>query len=218
MFPKVAIKDYENNKNLSTFREFFVPSWAEVGLYLLISFVTILVFNTETIWGLINSSSPDEILSAADAITQQLNNFETFSIYDLLGQLTGFVVWGIIGSFAYLIVWVIQHFYFRARIDAQEQNYIKSQTKASYWDSSLAQLALLVTATLVFVAGLISLFLLVPLMASLGRAVLVEPTDASSYLYLLLGTFVGAFAAYLTIRLYRIMKYAFASYFATTDD
>ncbi len=219
MFPKVDIKDYESNKKLNSVRAFFLPSRTELAMYLLLAIVATVILNIETIWSLATGTPDDFSTSAKSAISNQVSTYNTFLRSDLLGRATGFVVWGFIGSIAYMGVWIVQHFFLRVKMDVQEEGFAhQSEQGRTYWESKVAQTVLAFAAVMTFIVVVFSLSYFAPVIASLGNACLKHPMEVSSYAFLGLGLLLAVVYQYVFVRSWRIVKYAFTMYFDGTEE
>ena len=217
MWSKTDIKEYDNKDKFSTISNFFVPNGVELAFYFFISFVVLAVLNLEVFWNLINGRGTT--VSAKEVINDQLANYDYYLRSDALGKATSFVVWGFIGSIAYMGVWVVQHFFIRVKRDVEESEYASNkESKGGYWESRVAQFVILVASAFSLIAAVVGLFYFVPLAGSLAGAVLQHPSQVSSYVYLILGLILGVLIQYVFIRVWRIFKFSFGIFFSGTEE
>ncbi len=209
---------YNDSKQIESFSSFLIPSIQEALLYFIISFSIILLANVKTIWGLLGEYSDINAVTSSEAFTAQLAVFDKYFASNALGQATVFIVWGIIGCLAYMIVWAVQHFYVRLKHDVDDSNneHVKRSVKG-YWQSRFAQHLFFGASIFIFLVAIIAGFMVFPLISTLGRMSIYNLSVFSDYRFALAGLILGAFYIYVLVRLWKVTRYTVSLYFANTD-
>ena len=201
---------YNDNQTNNSFVNFFVPSWAEVGVLLLSSLVIIGLGNARLLW----ETAVNNAQVSPQTVNQTLQpNFDLINNYfhqEIFGKIAVLVIWAFVGSIAYMIIWSIQSTYRKAKDDVEVSTYVQPGTREGYWHSKLAHYAYLVCAWFVFIVFLIVFLVgLMPFANDLAAVTIGFYQYIRDYRYLAAGIALMMLGLYCLNRLWRTATYVF---------
>lgn len=151
-------------------RQFLVPSWAQVFLYVLVSLLLFGLFNVQSIWRDYNNAlllNP-ELLSGA--VTDKGNGLSEIWNTLLHSSLLQVVFWMTVGALTYLFIWFVRSVSTNLRNDIIADEYIHpaSYNRKGYWESVIAHKILFGATVVVLFGYLYANLKLQPLLAQVG--------------------------------------------------
>lgn len=152
LFDSKESTSYNSRESLSL-REFFIPSWSQNFLYILVGLLTLVLANAHAIWSLFSNTYLSEasfnefINQSAPGISAHLGKLQA-------GRLPLFVLWGLIGSSVYIILWFIGTTANNIRNDLIADSYFHpiDNKRREFWKSVLGQKAFLVLLLIMLIA------------------------------------------------------------------
>ena len=200
---------YNDSRLINSFGDFVVPSWAETILLLLVSVVLLGLSNAQIIWQTVTDTAKIDPASASQTLQPHVSGLNQYLHNEVVGKATVLVVWAVIGSLAYMIIWAIQHTYFKAREDVDESGYVRTATKESYWKTRASQYLFLACSWFVFAIAVLLFFTsLLPLASDLTKVTIRHYQEFSFYLYAAEAVALTAVSLYALTRLWRAARYA----------
>jgi hypothetical protein len=168
-------------------RDFFMPSWAGVVLYLLLSAIILLALNAGSIISWLSYSyigSPEKLKTNFTTFSNGFSDSFSSALGGRLGQI---MLWAFVGALAYLALWLARNVFNSFENDVISDSYIHPSTysHASYWTSSLS-VKLFLASTVIITVGyfFIAIRAVLPAIAALaGSAVYnFEPSTSVAYI------------------------------------
>ncbi len=180
-------------------RSFFLPSGAEVFLFVLISVILLIIFNTDTVIRRLDNS----VLSAASSLKANYSTFtsgfNTSFSQALGGRLGQIMLWALIGALAYIGLWLAKNVLNSFENDIISDHYLhpSSYSHIGYWGSSLSVKAFLVADVLVVLAYiLVFLKAVMPGLAALTSSAVYNFQISSSLPYIIGSVLAAAVLLY----------------------
>jgi len=136
------IESYSTSNSIGvTSKQFLWPGWSQLLLYVLVSFLLLLVFNVKNAWSYLNNNiiAPQgglgAILSSNNRLLKHI--FNSFSHSIVLQVL----FWVAIGCFVYVIIWFIRNIAINIMNDIAADNYVHPATykRLRFWESILVR-------------------------------------------------------------------------------
>jgi hypothetical protein len=125
----------------ATSRDFLVPSWSQLILYLLISLLLLIIFNLGRFWDYLNLV----ILAPGEGVDSLLAEHASslHRIFSVASQsiILQVIFWIGIGSLVYILIWFIRNVVINILNDVVAASYIHppSFNRFSYWESVIAR-------------------------------------------------------------------------------
>jgi len=187
-------------------KNFFIPNGAETFLFVLLSVILLIIFNTNAVINHLDNN----VLNAASSLKANYSTFTSgfnasFS-QALGGRLGQMLLWAFIGALAYIGLWLAKNVLNSFENDIISDRYIhpSSYSHVGYWGSSLSVKTFLLADVLVIIAsGYVSLKAIMPGLAALASSAVYNFDAATSLPYILGCVLAGAILLYLFLLLLR---------------
>lgn len=193
---------YNDSHELNSIASFLLPSRAELALLLLLSLIIVGLGNFHLIWQSFTNASNVSQQDVSQTLQPQLNYINNYFQQDIFGQIAGILVWGVVGSIVYAIIWGGQHAYSRTKDDISQSGNIQSVSSKSYWRSKAEHYFYFACSWLVLSGFMLAFFTkLLPLSKRL--------VQNGGYLHIILAVGSIMIGLYLLVRLWRAASYIF---------
>lgn len=155
------MNEIESRSELAVHRSaksFFVPSWAEISLYVLISVILLIVLNVGSVLKILGGDyvgNPENISANFSTLLSRFSNSFNLALGGRLGQI---MLWSFVGALCYIGLWLVKNVLNSFENDVISDHYLhpSGYSRAGYWGSSFSIKAfflalLLITAAFFFV-------------------------------------------------------------------
>jgi hypothetical protein len=201
---------YNDTKTDNSIGNFLVPSWAELGAIFIISLLVIAIGNVRLLWETAVSTAQVSPQTASQTLQPHFDLINNYLHQEFFGKVAVLVVWAVIGSIAYMIIWSIQSTYRKAKDDVEVSTYVQSTSRQSYWHSKIAHYLYVICAWFVFIVFLlVFLVVVMPLANSLVTLTINSYQYLSVYRYLAIAVGMMMVGLYCLNRLWRTATYVF---------
>jgi len=191
-------------------RNFFIPSAAEILLYVLCSVILVLVLNSGDIIQRLSNNyigSPQDLKANFTTFSDSFSQSFSTALGGRLGQM---LLWSFIGALAYIGLWLAKNVLNSFENDIISDHYLHPSTysRAGYWGSSFSvkiflAAEVLITAGFLFVAVTTAL----PSLATLAGSAVYNFSWSGSLLYILVSLIGTALLLYASIVLLKLMSH-----------
>lgn len=127
-----------NSQLTITAREFLLPSWPKILLYLLVGSLLILLWNARQLWDQFNNNiEPGSSADVGHLISKHTTWVDTLAG----GRVAQIIFWAFIGCCLYICVWFATSIITNIRNDVVADEYIHptGYSRAGYWHSIVAR-------------------------------------------------------------------------------
>src|SRR5579871_6499539 len=133
-------RSYNSNLTIMT-KEFLVPSWPKILLYLLVGALVLMIWNGRQLWNQFNSSilvSPSSVATAQSQTSDWLE--KTFNSV-VNGRIAQIIFWAFAGCMVYVCIWFVVNIFSNIRNDIVADEYVhpKDYNRSGYWHSVIAR-------------------------------------------------------------------------------
>jgi hypothetical protein len=200
----------ESEKQEHRFVNFFVPSFSEVLLYLLLGGILLVIFNSRTLLNWLGTNyigSPQNLKLNLDIVNNSVSSSLSSSFGGRLGQI---IVWSLIGALAYIALWFLKNILNSFENDVIINHYLhpKSFNRAGYWGSAFSSKIFFGALFILFIGYTYALFTIIfPAISALCASAVYHFELPVSVLYILLCIFVAGAAIYLWVILMRLISH-----------
>jgi hypothetical protein len=180
---KKTLQSYSSASTIgATSKNFLVPSWSQLVLYLLISILLLIIFNLGGLWSYLNSvilapeGGLDSVLAEHASGVRHFLNAASQSI------ILQIIFWVCIGSLIYVLIWFIRNVVVNILNDVVADQYIHppSYSRFNYWGSVIARKVFFAISTLVLLFYFFASWRLVSSFAALARKLVTQPITSHS--------------------------------------
>ncbi len=207
-----------NEKHSLVSNNIFLPSKAEVITYLLISTLLLFIASARTAWDIIVNNQSQEYIGMYSALQNQIDSVEYALSWPLLGIVSTMLFWGVVGCFAFYLIWVFQHFYLRIKKDVHDDNINQLVQRKSSWSVIQKHLLFFSTTILTIVSVVLFFSTILPFASNAVINTVGAPTVFGNYLQIALGIVIAAVGIYFIKTLYKSARYEWRVYFADTEN
>lgn len=116
-------------------KNYFPPSWLEVIIYFLGSFVVLTLLNYRILTGNIEASSGLSQSSLNGYLHDKLTSVADFISRLLQGRIASILFWAFLGSLIYMGIWVVQNLVINIENDVRAGEFAGQADKRTYWRS-----------------------------------------------------------------------------------
>lgn len=191
-------------------KSFFFPTGTEALLFILLSIILLIIFNTNAVIGRLDNS----VLSAASSVKANYSTFtsgfNTSFSQALGGRLGQILLWAFIGALAYIGLWLAKNVLNSFENDIISDHYLhpSSYSHVGYWGSSLSVKTFLLADVLVVIAyGYLFFKAIMPGLAALASSAVYNFDAATSLPYIVGCVLAGAILLYLFLLLLRFTSH-----------
>jgi len=188
-------------------RNFFVPGWAEVSLYLILSIIVILILNAGSIISKLSNNyigSPDKLKANFSTLSAGFNHSFSSALGGRLGQI---LLWAFVGALVYMGLWLARNVLSSFENDVISSHYLhpSSYKRVNSLGASLSAKVFLVAELIITVVYFFMAFTAaLPAVAALAGSAAYDFHAATSPFYILfavLGIGVIIYVAMVLLRL-----------------
>jgi hypothetical protein len=191
-------------------RNFFIPSIAEVILYLLLGVILLVVFNTGDIIQRLSNNyigSPDNLKAGFSTFSQGLSQSFSSALGGRLGQI---ILWSFVGALVYIGIWLAKNVLNSFENDIISDHYLhpSSYSRIGYWGSSFS-VKIFLAALLIKSLGYLFLAVtaVLPAVGALAGSAAYNFTPATSPIYILFAIAGVALVIYIAMVLLRLVSH-----------
>lgn len=189
----------QNERSLHRVKSFFLPSGSEGALFIMLSVILLIIFNTNAVIHHVDNN----VLSAASSLKANYstfaNGFNTSFSQALGGRLGQILLWAFIGALAYIGLWLAKNVMNSFENDVISDHYLhpSSYSHIGYWGSSLSVKTFLLADVLVAIAYIyVFLKAVMPGLAALTSSAVYNFEVSTSLLYIFGCVLAGAVLLY----------------------
>lgn len=204
---------------------FLLPTGAEFLAYSIMSLAFLLLCN---LWGLIQVLTGDTTLNAlqvSSALTTYEEQFDTIFSTPFFASASTFIVWAIVGCFAYMVAYILKSYLGRIYQEKQDSQNVQprylqpEQQRKGYWKSVASHnifFACTILVTIVFL--ILALGTLIPQCTTLFSSGLASWFSWQSLVAFMGSTLGMVVLVQITRILFRLIHNSWKIYFATEDQ
>jgi hypothetical protein len=140
---KKTLQSYSSSATVgATSKNFLIPTWSQLVLYLLISLLLLTVFNLRQLWEYLNNN----ILASDGLGLGSVISENASGLHKLLNSLSQSIIlqvafWVCIGSLIYMLIWFVRNVVINILNDVVADSYVhpSSYSRFHYWESIIAR-------------------------------------------------------------------------------
>lgn len=191
-------------------RNFFIPSLAEVLLYLLLSVILIVVLNSGNIIRRLSNNyigQPEKLRANFDTLSTSFNNSFSLALGGRLGQI---ILWSFVGALVYIGIWLAKNVLNSFENDIISDHYLhpSSYSRLGYWGSSFSVKIFLAAMLLISLGYLfIAVTAVLPAVAALAASAAYHFQATTSPFYILFALAGVALTLYIAAVLLRLVSH-----------
>jgi hypothetical protein len=191
-------------------RNFFVPSGAEISLYILFSIVLVVVLNSGDIIQRLSNNyigSPQDLKANFTTLSSSFSRSFSTALGGRLGQM---LLWSFVGALAYIGLWLAKNILNSFENDVISDHYMhpSAYSRAGYWGSSFS-IKIFLAAEVLITAGFlfVSITTLLPSLSALAGSAAYDFSWSSSVLYILVSLIGTAMVLYAAVVLLKLLSH-----------
>ncbi len=200
----------ESQSTSHSMRDFFVPSWPSVILYLLLSGIIIVLLNLGSIIDNLSNhyiGSPDTLKANFSTLFKGFSDSFSSAWNGRLGQV---LLWACVGAAAYIAIWLGKNVLnsFENDIIAAHYHHPRDYNRVGYW-SSMFSVKIFLAAMILITVGLmfLSITAILPALAALAGSATYDFHPTSSIFYIAACVVSGAILIYLFVALCKLVAH-----------
>jgi hypothetical protein len=208
--PKMAEIESQSELSSHRARRFFVPSAAELVLYVVLSLVLVLVLNAGSIISKLSNNyigEPQHLKANFSTFFDGFSNSFSSALGGRLGQI---LLWSFVGAITYIAIWLLKNVLnsFENDIIAAHYMHPAAYDRIGYWGSSFA-VKIFLGATLIVTAAYFFIILtaILPSLAALAGSAAYQVRPSVSPLYIGFVVLMMALALYLAVLLTKLVSH-----------
>jgi len=192
-------------------RDFFIPTPAQVVLYILLSGIIITLLNVGSIIDSLSNhyiGSPDTLKANLSTLFKGLSDAFSAAWGGRLGQV---LLWACVGAAAYIAIWLGKNVInsFENDIIADHYRHPSNYNRLGYWSSSFAAKMFLAAMIFISIGYLfMSITAVLPALAALAGSAVYHFHASNSIIYIIGSVFSGAVLIYIFIVLLRLVSHS----------
>lgn len=187
-------------------KNFFVPSGAEVVLYMLFGAILLFLFNSGTLLKLFknNIGSASNLNLDINILNSSISNSFSTAFGGRLGQI---VVWSFVGAAAYIALWFLKNLLNSFENDIIIDHYLhpSNYSRAGFWGSAFAGKIFFGVILILFVSyTYLSLKTVLPAAAALAASAVYHFKTVNSLVYILICILISMTLIYFWVLIARL--------------
>lgn len=188
---------------------FFIPSWAEASLYVLLSAIVLSALNSGSIIKTLSNSyisSPHALEANFSTLFDGFSKAFSGALGGRLGQI---LLWSFVGALAYILLWLAKNIINSFENDIISDHYLHpaNYNRTGYWGSSLSVKVFLAAIVLISAVWiLIAISAVLPSLAALAGSAIYK-FHSVSVIYIIFAVIGGAMVFYISMLLIRLVSH-----------
>jgi len=208
---QTKIESY-NSHMAHSVKSLFPPSWVEAVIYFLSALVLLGILNYRAFTNNLGTRSGVDQTTLNSYLHDKLANSTDFISRLLQGRIASILFWAFLGSFIYMIIWIVQNLIVNIENDVEAGKFKgleSAEKKQAYWHSVISSKIFFGCAVLVSIIYLVALinFFLPVASRSFGLAV-TDYHPLKSFFSIIVSTFFTALLLYILILTIRAVNRA----------